>query len=412
MPGCASGESSTSADNFNADTFNPAGGQGRLRPGRRVFPGRRLVARLKDADAKQRGLAATYMLLSMIQGGNEVLDEYAPALVNAVDDADSDAAYAAVCALGQMRLRDRGLIPIWERLLRDSPHEDVRSRAAAVLSHLAQRGDRQMLSDFSRALLDPSDQVASQAVYGLGFMRDPEALPALILAACSGRPGTESAACHGLELLEESAAPAVPALLGLIHRHSSAGGWAIIALGRIGPAAKDAVPDLISRLRAPGASQRAREESAIALGRIGDARPGVIAALTASLSDTPPVRAGCVEALYRLGWTAAGTDRALIETFLEDKSGAMRIWARMLLARADGTLDAEVDRLIPLLNGQDWWVSTAAILALDSLGPRAERALPALRALCPPPSRKGDDSDTQLKRQAAEPAVRHITGER
>jgi HEAT repeat protein len=262
-------------------------------------------------------------------------------------------------------------------------------------------------------MVDPSDQVVQQAAFGLGSMRDPATLSVLVLAACSKRPGVSAAACNGLQKLQGEAAPAVPALLGIFRDPSNlSGGWAIIALGRIGPAAHEAVPDLIARLGSPTARQRSRSESAIALGRIGVATPEVIAALVDGLQDQTSIRRGCVEALYRLGWKPEGADRSQIEAMLTGTDEAGKVWARMLLAQADGRLDAEVDRLIILLNGQPWYVSEAAIEALESLGPRAQRALLALRMLQPEPSKRVPDSDTQLKWQAAEPAIRRISGEK
>src|SRR5204862_5062757 len=116
--------------------------------------------------------------------------------------------------------------------------------------------------------------------------------------------GITSAACHSLEELEDAAAPAVPALVAMVRdTQNPSPAWAIIALGRIGPGAQEAVPDLISVLSTKSASVRIREESAIALGRIGDARPEVVREVRQALEDNRiAVQRGCLEGLYRLGW--------------------------------------------------------------------------------------------------------------
>ncbi len=183
-----------------------------------------------------------------------------------------------------------------------------------------------------------------------------------------------------------------------------------MALGRIGPAASEAVPDLLIGLRRSFGTPASSGETAVALGRIGDGRPEVIEALREGLnSQTVNIQKGCVEALYRLRWVPEGPDRARIETLAAGTHKTLRIWARMLLASADGKLDEQADGLVSLLKGQEWYVTQTAAYALDSLGARAARALPALRELCPPTvTRRRIDSDADLKRQAAEPAIRHI----
>ena len=68
---------------------------------------------------------------------------------------------------------------------------------------------------------------------------------------------------------------------------------AAMGLGRIGPDAAAAVPDLIGLLG--DKSERIRREASVALGRIGTAAVGPLVA--ASGHDDPIIRAGAVEAI-------------------------------------------------------------------------------------------------------------------
>jgi HEAT repeat protein len=369
---------------------------------------RRMLVCLKDKDPKQRGVAAVQLLMAATQGHNTEVLSGVPALLAAIDDPDPQAAYAIQGAVGRLAIGDTSLEPMWERLLAHGPTEEIRASAAASLGWLATVGDQRPLLALMRGLLDPSDEVRQQVAYALGRLENPAALPALIRACNDRGYGAQSGACVALWKLEGAAAPAVPALLGIVHRNSPAGGWAIIALGRIGPGAAEAVPDLVANLKNPTRTDRGRTESAIALGRIGVASPEVIEALRAGLTNAkPPIQRGCLEGLYRLGWKPMGDDRAKVEGFGSSTDGATRIWMRMILAHADGRLDEMVPELVGLLHGPDWWVSVAAVEALDSLGARAESALPALEPLRPvfPPDTSVVDDQVQ---QAAGPAVKHI----
>jgi hypothetical protein len=73
------------------------------------------------------------------------------------------------------------------------------------------------------------------------------------------RPGYDyrNLAVFGFEILNKDAAPAVPALIGLLTNEHATGLYDVIhAVGNIGPAAKDAVPALLTHLDDELASTR------------------------------------------------------------------------------------------------------------------------------------------------------------
>jgi hypothetical protein len=81
----------------------------------------------------------------------------------------------------------------------------------------------------------------------------------------------------------EAAVAAIPALVENLHRRSTeVREAAAVALGRLGPDARDAVPDLIGVLR-DGVGVHMRIAAADALGRIGE--PSSVPALAATLYE-------------------------------------------------------------------------------------------------------------------------------
>ena len=98
---------------------------------------------------------------------------------------------------------------------------------------------------------------------------------------------------------------------------------ALAALGRIGPKAKAAVPELAKLVKDRKASSGVRCQAAIALGQIGpDAKEGV-SALAAAAGETPvtagPLRYHAITALGQIGHDAKGAVPAL-EKLGKDKA--------------------------------------------------------------------------------------------
>jgi HEAT repeat protein len=132
---------------------------------------------------------------------------------------------------------------------------------------------------------------------------------------------------------------------------------AALALGRLGPAARAAVPALIKTLRAKHAPNKvyvyaARKEAAKTLGRIGPAAESAVPALIEVLQDESPsailVHEAAVTALGDIGQPAELVVPALIQA----------------LQRANLAFN--------------WTVAEQAVRALGRLGSRSEPAIPTL----------------------------------
>ena len=129
---------------------------------------------------------------------------------------------------------------------------------------------------------------------------------------------------------------------------------AIAALGRQGPAAASALPDLIAALGAE--KKRERMVVAIALGDVGVASKGVVAALVQAMGDAKdrPAQAAA-GALSKLGAVDA------LVAALEHPSKRVRQYAAEALGLAKELDDARAKGLAGALGDADWQVRFAAL---------------------------------------------------
>jgi hypothetical protein len=191
----------------------------------------------------------------------------------------------------------------------------------------------------------------------------------------------------------------------------------INSLGKIGPAARSAVPAILDILDLPlppkpGPLQRPPApppyEAAIhALGKIGDDSDQVMSRLL-KMGETGTVpsavgaddiaasemqqrianseatrrRLPALEALILICRQANHSDTVLPELIraLEDESGNMRLVAACL-GQIQGDRTPAIPSLIKALDDGNPWVVSAAALSLRAIGPAAESAAPRLRKL-------------------------------
>lgn len=147
----------------------------------------------------------------------------------------------------------------WQAVRQD-PDEQFRARAYVTLSGILTTSD--MLALWEEALHDKSDTVRSTALnglIGLGAQALPAA-PALVAALKTLPPHHRS---QVFQALAACGPDAVPHLLGLID-HAEVSD----ILGNMGPAAREAVPSLVSRLRKNTNGTIAMDSVAKALARI------------------------------------------------------------------------------------------------------------------------------------------------
>jgi HEAT repeat protein len=255
----------------------------------------------------------------------------------------------AVLALGVIGSRAKAA----PRALTDRlKHEGFATRRAAASALWTFQKDAAAVSAMIKDLKDRDPRTrhgAAQTLGGLG-PRAKAAVPALLEVLTTPDPTDRSAAALALWQIDKNPA-GVPALIEDLEDTTSAGvrSQAAWALGRIGGAAKTAVPALALALKdnpwTPGENSGFHIPVALALWRIAR-HPAAVPALTACLKDSEASRRW--EAAHALG--AIGAD-----------------------ARAT------VPALAELLKDEKDSVRGSAALALGAMGARAKAAVPALR---------------------------------
>lgn len=179
-------------------------------------------------------------------------------------------------------------------------------------------------SEWQGDLKDFSPAVRKTAIEALGYF-GPRAV--LVLAPFMGDPDFEVRSA-AIDVLVKLGVETVPAMVRALADNNSLVRWnAASVLGRIGPAAKDAVPALVRVLKDPhtvvtvGAKKghKVRELAAWALGKIGpeakDAVPSLVQALG---DDNSEVRKAVVGTLGAIGPAAKDTIPDLLRLFARE----------------------------------------------------------------------------------------------
>jgi HEAT repeat protein len=227
-------------------------------------------------------------------------------------------------------------------LLADPDRETRRSAVEALERSVGGSGERPV----TRTLALPREAVKpllellkDQDLRGpagrvLGRMGDArkDALPELIARCENG----DSAARSILLELGPDAAPAVPALLRSVDPKAADVYQTYTKLGRIGPAARDAVPVLLAAVRDP--HNPGRGEALVALAGIGAGGEEAVSTLRKVLEDTESAGPGGARprylAAYALGGfgPAARSARPALEKALVDEDALVRVCATGALA--------------------------------------------------------------------------------
>ncbi len=136
-------------------------------------------------------------------------------------------------------------------------------------------------------------------------------------------------------------------------------------LGKLGPAAKEAVPDLLRHLNSD--NPRVFAAAARALGRIGP-EPGVVEGLISAIaSDTEDPQVAPIEALIDIGPPAIPQLVAALRHDWLAESNDIREGAAYALGRMGPTATEAVPGLVEALRNDCSYVRRAAYLALQAI---------------------------------------------
>ncbi|HVK07386.1 MAG TPA: HEAT repeat domain-containing protein [Gemmataceae bacterium] len=250
-------------------------------------------------------------------------------------------------------------------------------RGAAAPAHQPDRVEL-AVTTLRAALADPSAAVRVGATQALGEI-GPAAGEAVPDLIGVLRDADETVRCRAAEALGRiGAEAAVPALTDELADPSPAVQEAAArALGAFRLAAEGAVSALVLLLQHP--EEGVRQAAADAIGRIGTLPEEATATLVDSLASRDTlVRAQTAEALGAIGEAAGDAVPALVEA-LDDGSDRVRAKAAEALGKiGNGAAEVAVPSLVRALRDKDNWVSALAAEALGEMGEAAEEAVPSL----------------------------------
>jgi HEAT repeat protein len=157
---------------------------------------------------------------------------------------------------------------------------------------------------------------------------------------------------------------------------------AAMALGFLGPAASETVPDLVDLL--DDQESIVRSEAAEALGMIGPKAEAAIPALASRLGDLQfadrLTHGGGSKISNALAMIGARAVPAITKVLVADGEKMPRQDAARALGRIGPTAAGSVEALISATENSDDGIRRKAIEALGRIGPAAARAIPALKA--------------------------------
>jgi uncharacterized protein (TIGR02996 family) len=306
-----------------------------------------------------------------------------PGLVALLKHETPRARLRAVKALRLLGPKAKAAIPALTELVKGKSRGDTaaaRREAVAVLGVL--RAKRSAQDELAKGLDSADDAERLAAVEAMAKLRTRTAASSLCKVLADESAEVRRAAAHQLQwIASPSMTYAVePLRKALADEQLGVRSSAVMALGRIGPKAAAAVPDLIRLLN--GADTTLRRIVIDALGQVGVGTPEVLEALLAALRDTE-TQPLAINALAR--WPAIPTSAApaLLEFIRKPNSGTA-YWDAQLTQSGLKVLSLitppppeVLEALRAQLIGSG---AHAAVEALGKLGPPAAALLPALVA--------------------------------
>lgn len=299
-----------------------------------------------------------------------------PLLVKALYDPDYGVRMGAVFALGSMGPSAREAQPVLRRM-----SAEPQGGAPPLMK---------ILLAWAIARVAPEDKQAIQ-----------RAVKSLVEAVSNREPRVRAAAVRGLADLHPPPETVVPAMTRILETGpKESGSNAMTVLADIG---QPAVPALLVALRS--SDGKIRREALIALGRIGPAARAAVPAATQSLKD--PDRNVCYTASFALGKMGAAAAKAkqALQDQLEGDDPALRLAAAWALARIEPDMSQAapkfVPRLILALKDEEPMIRLEAASSLRFLGPAARPAADPLKKVA-----AGDPNE--LIRDMAVEALRAI----
>lgn len=312
--------------------------------------------------------------------------------------------YAAAYALGRFGVAEGAVEPLEKAA--GSDDELLKLIALQALARLKPEDTETVTraaTAMAQALGSEDANLRAAAARGLAEFQGSSEItaPALEKAIDDAKPEVILNALNAFVALGAKAVPRVKR--GLTNeklRH-----YAVQILGRIGPDAKDAIPELVEALKKDnGSDPQFRAEVQFALGSIGSTDADAVPALIQSLSsEDEQVQHSACYALRQIGPAAKDAVEPL-EKNLDSKDHYLALLSVWALLSIEPDNQAIVERAVPLLaeglSHENEMVRIECCRSLGELGPAAKGALEQLEAV---------DGSEQLKAAAAD-AIKKIKG--
>lgn len=343
----------------------------------------------------------TAMALARVAPEDPVVHELLrAALKEQSGGASADTAHAAVQALAFLATDANQVVPNLLAALERS-HPNLQWEIMMTLGRLGRRTDL-VVPAFIRRLQTTEGMLRHATVDALGEL-GPAAAPAvpslLLLVEELGHPAPDSRPpLPGRELNEIRISPQFSRSFGMPPPSSEEMHSIIVSLGRIGPAASEAVPFLVSEYQDPASPSR--YAAALARWRIDHSTDLVLPVLREGLRRSPPPGR-----ILILGYLTEVGERALADLTesLNDDHADVRVAALRSIAKAKSSVLLEKPVLLRGLKDSDRRVRFTMVRCLAELGSGARPAVPLLEPLLEDPK--------FLVRYEAESALKKIQPE-
>lgn len=308
-----------------------------------------------------------------LASGGSTLPSAREAIAKGLADPDATVALAALAALERSVTDPRALFD-WARAAAASPDALVREDAVQRLGRLHPRC-REAIDSILPMLSDPARNVRNEAA--LVLMRlgaaAPSALPALVKALPDGDRDFAEAAAEAVYRI--GTREAVASLFDLSGRPAAedrpAPEIAREVLLRLGPRASVILPEVLATLDNP----KRRAFAAKLIGRIGPEARGAIPELARALRvEDPWTQPMAVGALEQIG----SESTPVLEEALIQPNPTVRLLAAGALLRLDRTNPRAMPLILKYLEFEDDDVRRAAIREVGRIGEAAADAVPAL----------------------------------
>ncbi len=321
-------------------------------------------------------LAQFENFISHAQAAGQVESASVEKLIADLKNSDEKVRVAATDALAAKGAAAKEATQALAALLSD-PSENVRAHAAHALMQIGPDAVA-VAPALARAISDPDYHVRRMAIAALERIHpEPEVVISALAKALEDVDSSVRVAA--LSSLTDYKSAAVPVLSKALEKPGIRY-WAALALGELGPEARDAVPALAAALN--DERPEVRREVLIALARVGAEAHAAVPAIAKQLADEDEsVAHAAAFALGSIGPEAASATESLQSVFGKENklSECINCWALARIHPQDAAVrERAIGLLLETVKNDNPRVQSAAVRGLMDLKAPPQQLVPAL----------------------------------